>query len=74
MNTVAKHLMNHGYITNLIYFGTYGKHNGLAQRIHDLRGRGWKIATIEDSDDRGKPFARYVLVATPEEAQLRGAA
>lgn len=62
---LKNHLMHHGYITPALAFAVYGKLNGLAQRIMDLRDEGWDIDTLIEVDDAGKSYARYILAGTP---------
>lgn len=61
MNIAANHLTYHGYITPGIWLLVYGKTNGLAQRISDLRARRWKIDTVREKDDTGKNMVKYIL-------------
>lgn len=60
---VANHLVLHGYITPALAFAVYGKMNGLAQRILDLRDSGWEIETEQCIDDEGKKYVRYIYCA-----------
>lgn len=62
---LATHLRVHGYITPALAFAVYGKFNGLAQRIMDLRDEGWEIDTNVEIDDDGKRYPRYVLTGAP---------
>ena len=61
------HLQTHGYITPALSFAVYGKFNGLAQRIQDLRNEGWEIDTQLGQDDEGKSYARYILKGVPSD-------
>lgn len=61
MNIAADHLVYHGYITPGIWLLVYGKTNGLAQRISDLRKRRWQIDTVTAKDDTGKNMVTYIL-------------
>jgi hypothetical protein len=65
LETVKQHLEEHGYITPGIAQLEYGMTNGLAQRIHDIRGEGdWKIETLTRvSVVSGRTVTRYQLVA-----------
>ena len=60
------HLRVHGYITPALAFAVYGKFNGLAQRILDLRDEGWDIETQKLVDEEGKGYARYILCGAPD--------
>ena len=60
---VQHHLDTHGYVTIGAMNLTYGRLNGLAQRIHDLRNDGVAITTTTKKDDSGRSYVRYELAS-----------
>lgn len=56
---VLKHLVNHGYITQVIA-SNYGIRR-CAARIRDLKDNGVAIKSVRKKDDLGVPYAYYTF-------------
>lgn len=58
---VLTHLQTHGSITPKDAYIQYGYYR-LSDGIWKLRNRGHNIVTLDETNDKGETYARYVLL------------
>lgn len=63
LRTIAKHLKNHGTITNVEAHAVYGIRS-VSSRIAELRKLGLSIAKDQRKDATGQRYTRYRLQAS----------